>query len=307
MGFTHDNSAMIIQQKPSVTVRFRVVFPLLLLIFVAGCSPTRYSVRHVMMPLMDNARDAAYLSDDIRTFGDAAPANLFMLEGMVQTDPENAELRVNAAMLYFFYAFAYMEQDDPDYASLLYKKGLDHAWLALSDHCDLPSDRNLSFKEFEILVPSIGPDEVPAALWVATCWAQYISLHLDQTSVMRGIPKVQALLDRVIELNESYFEGMPHIMQGSLHAFKPKIMGGDTDASAASFAKAFAISGNSFQLSRFFYARYYTYRMMDVDLFTETLEGIINAEPIADDPYRLLNMIAAKKSHQLLEEADDLF
>jgi len=47
--------------------------------------------------------------------------------------------------------------------------------------------------------------------------------------------------------------------------------------------------------------------MMDVDLFTETLEGIINAEPIEDDPYRLLNMIAAEKSHKLLEEADDLF
>ena len=298
---------MMTQQKQFVADRLRVVFPLLLLMVLAGCSPTKYSVRHVMMPLMDNSRDAAYLSDDVRTFGDAAPANLFMLEGMVQTDPENAELRVNAAMLYFFYAFAYMEEDDPDYASLLYEKGLDHAWLALSENCDFPLDRDISFKEFETLVPSVGPDEVPAALWVATCWAQYISLHLDQTSVMRGIPKVQALLDRVIELDETYFEGMPHIMQGSLHAFKPKLMGGDTDASAASFAKAFAISGNSFQLSRFFYARYYTYRMMDLELFTATLEGIINAEPIADDPYRLLNTIAANKSLQLLEEADDLF
>jgi len=260
-----------------------------------------------MMPLMDNSRDAAYLSDDIRTFGDAAPSNLFMLEGMIQTDPENAELRVNAAMLYFFYAFAYMEEDDPDYASLLYGKGLDHAWLALSENCELPSDRNISFSEFEALVPSLGLDEVPAALWVSTCWAQYINLHLDETKVMRAIPKVQALVERVIELDETYFEGMPHIMQGSLHAFKPKIMGGDTDASAASFARAFAISGNSFRLSRFFYARYYTYRMMDLDLFTETLEGVINAEPVSDDPYLLLNTIAVEKSLKLLEEADDLF
>lgn len=294
-------------QTYSIAAGVRVFIPFLLLAALAGCSPMKYSVRHVMVPLLDNSRDAAYLSDDTRTFGDAAPSNLFLLEGMVQTDPENEKLRLNTAMLYFFYAFAYIEENDPDYASLLYSKGLNHAWAALVSECDLPEDRGIAFNEFETLVPSIELDQVPAAVWVAICWTQYISLHLDQTSVMRDLPKVQALLDRAIELDGNYFEGMPYVMQGSLHAFKPKIMGGDTDASAASFEKAFAISGNSFQLSRFFYARYYTYRMMDVDLFTETLESIISAEPIKDDPYRLLNMIAVEKSLKLLEEADDIF
>jgi TRAP transporter T-component len=290
-----------------MAIRFRGFLPFLLLAALVGCSPMKYSVRHVMLPLLENSRQAAYLSNDTRTFGDAAPSNLFLLEGMIQTDPENEELRLNTAMLYFFYGFAYMEEDDPDYASLLYSKGLDHAWTALHSRCDLPEDRGIAFSKFEPLVPSIGLDQVPAAVWSAICWSQYISLHLDQTSVMRDIPKVQALLDRAIELDGNYFEGMPHVIQGSLHAFKPKIMGGDTDASAASFEKAFSISGNSFLLSRLFYARYYTYRMMDVDLFTETLDGIINAKPIEDDPYLLLNMIAVEKSHKLLEETDDLF
>ena len=279
----------------------------MLLVAFAGCSPMKYSVRHVMVPLLDNSREAAYLSDDIRTFGDAAPANLFLLEGMIQTDPENDDLRLNTAMLYFFYGFAYMEEEDPDYASLLYSKGLNHAWTALAAASDLPRERGIAFTEFESFVPSIELEQVPAAVWAAICWSQYISLHLDQTKVMRDIPKVQALLDRAIELDGTYFEGMPYVMQGALHAFKPKIMGGDTDASAESFAKAFAISGNSFHLAQFFYAQYYTYRMMDVDLFTSTLEGITGAEPIKDDPYLLLNMIAAEKSLKLLEEADELF
>jgi len=291
----------------SVADRFRILIPFLLLTAVAGCSPMQYSVRHVMVPLLDNSREAAYLSEDTRTFGDAAPSNLFLLEGMVHTDPESEDLRLNTAMLYFFYGFAYIEEEDPDYASLLYSKGLNHAWTALSAECDLPDDRSISFAEFEKAIPSIELDQVPAAVWTAICWSQYISLHLDQTSVMRDIPKVQALLERAIELDGNYFEGMPYVMQGSLHAFKPKIMGGDTDASAASFEKAFAISGNSFLLSRFFYARYYTYRIMNLDVFTETLDGVINAEPIEDDPYRLLNMIAAEKSLKLLEEVDDIF
>ncbi len=289
------------------TRRPGILFLLMLLTVVAACSPTKYSVRHVMVPLLDNSRQAAYLSDDVRTFGDAAPSNLFLLEGMIQTDPENEEVRLNAAMLYFFYAFAYMEEDDPDYASLLYQKGLNHAWTALAQNSEFPMDRGLSFHDFEKLVPTLEVDQVPAAVWSAICWSQYISLHLDQTSIMRDIPKVQALLDRVVELDGTFFEGMPFVIQGTLHAFKPKMMGGDTDASEVAFQKAFAISGNSFQLSRFFYAKYYTYRMMDAELFTETLEGVINAEPVPDDPYLLLNTIAARKSHQLLEEIDELF
>jgi len=285
----------------------RIVAWLALPMLLAACSPTKYSVRHVMVPLLENAREAAYLSDDIRTFGDAAPSNLFLLEGMVRTDPDNADIRLNSAMLYFFYAFAYIEEEDPDYASLLYNKGLNHAWHVLARETDLPADRDISFDEFETLVSSVEKDDVPAAVWAATSWSQDIALNLDKTSVMRDIPKVQALVDRIIALDGTYFEGLPYVLQGSLHAFKPPMMGGDPEASAASFAQAFAIGGNSFLLTRFFYARYYTYRMLDAELCETTLQGIIDAEPVPDDPYLLLNMIAEEKSLQLMEEIDDLF
>lgn len=292
---------------PGVSGGLLPLLPLLLLIPLAGCSVTRYSVRNVMVPLLENSREAAYLSDDPRTFGDAAPSNLFLLEGMIRTDPGNEDLRMNAAMLYFFYAFAYIEEEDPEYASLLYGKGFHHARTALAAHTDLPADRDLPFREFEERVSSIGKREVPAAFWTAACWSQRIALNLDQTSTIREIPKVQALIDRVIALDGTYFKGMPLVLQGSLHAFKPKLMGGDPDASAKSFERAFAASGSSFLLSRYFYARYYAYRVLDEDLFRETLEEIIDAQPREGDPYRLLNTIAAEKSHQLLEEADELF
>ncbi len=148
---------------------------------------------------------------------------------------------------------------------------------------------------------------VPAAVWVASCWSQDIALNLDKTSVMRDIPKVQALVDRIVALDGAFFEGLPYVLQGSLHAFKPPMMGGDPEASAASFERAFAIGGNSFWLSRFFYARYYTYRMMDAELCAETLQGILDAQPVPDDPYLLLNTIAREKSLQLMVEIDDLF
>jgi hypothetical protein len=118
---------------------------------------------------------------------------------------------------------------------------------------------------------------------------------------------VTALLDRVAELDPEYFEGLPYTMLGTLHSFKPPIMGGDPAASLRNFEKGFAVSGDSFLLSKYLFARFYTYRVMDDELFEETLEGIISAKLAPDDPYKLLNIIAKQRSRVLLGEIDELF
>jgi hypothetical protein len=272
-----------------------------------GCSPSKYAMGSVMVPVLDNAREAAFESEDIKTFRDAAPANLFLLEGLIRTDPDERELRINAAMLYFAYAFAFMEDTDPEYASLLYRKGFDHGYAALARNKKIPATPDVPFDEFEAALPELRRKDVPAAVWTSVNWAQFISLHIDSTAVLRDIPKVTSLLERVAELDPEYFQGIPYAMIGTLHSFKPPIMGGDPEASQAAFEKAFAISGGTFLLSKYLYARFYTYRIMDDELFEETLIGVMAATPSAGDPYRLLNIIAQERSRVLLGEIDELF
>ncbi len=284
-----------------------LVITLVLLGVATGCSPSKYAMGSVMVPVLDNARDAAFESDDIKTFQAAVPSNLFLLEGLIRTDPDERDLRVNAAMLYFAYAFAFQEVPDPDYASLLYRKGFEHGYAALAKNKKIPADPGVPLDEFEATLDGLRKEDVPAAVWTSINWAQFINLHLDSTGVLRDIPKVTALLDRVAELDPEYFEGLPYVMIGTLHSFKPPIMGGDAEASRENFEKAFAISGDSFLLSKYFFARFYTYRIMDDELFQETLEYIINAPLAADDPYKLLNIIAKERSRVLLGEIDELF
>jgi TRAP transporter T-component len=260
-----------------------------------------------MVPVLDNARDAAMSSDDLRTFQDGAAANLFLLEGLIRTDPGNQALRLNAAMLYFSYAFSTHEDTDPQYASQLYLKGVTHGRAILAKNKKLPQDWGLPLDDFEKSMPALRKKDVPAAVWTAANWAQFISLHLDSTAVLRDIPKVTALLERCAELDGSYFYGLPHVMIGSLHAFRPPMFGGSPEKSLASFEKAFAIAGDSFLLPRYFFARFYLYRIQDGDEFRKVLNDITTAPEPADNPYRLLNLIARKKSITLLGEADDLF
>ena len=272
-----------------------------------GCSPAKYSVGHVMVPVLDNARDAALASDDLRTFQDGTAGNLVLLEGLMRTDPANEKLRLTASMLYFSYAFSSYEDTEPSYASQLYLKGMAHGKTALMKNKKLASDWSVPFDDFAKTLPALRKKDVPAAVWTAANWAQFISLHLDSTAVLRDIPKVTALLERAAELDGSYFEGLPHVMIGSLHAFRPPLFGGSPEKSKESFDKAFAVAGDSFLLPKYFYARFYLYRVQDADEFARVLKEVDAAQPKTEDPYRLLNLIAQQKSATLLGEIDALF
>jgi hypothetical protein len=276
-------------------------------LLVSGCSTAKFSVGHVMVPVLDNARDAAMASDDLRTFQDGAAANLVLMEGLMRTDPENEKLRLTASMLYFSYAFSTHEETDPAYASQLYLKGLAHGREALAKNKKLPRDWDVPLEQFEQAMPALRKKDVPAAVWTAANWSQFIALHLDSTAVLRDIPKVTALLARCTELDGNYFNGLPYVMVGSLHAFRPPMFGGSPEKSLENFEKAFAAAGESSLLPRYFFAKFYLYRIQDGDEFRRVLSGVTAASESKDNPYQLLNLIARKKSASLLGEADDLF
>jgi hypothetical protein len=262
----------------------------------------------VMVPVLDNARDAAMASNDLRTFRDAAPSSLFLVEGFIRTDPGENALRINAAMLYFSYGFAFIEDEDIDYASLLYYKGFQHGKAALlQQNKKFISDWSVPYDDFIASLATLREKDVPAAVWAAANWVQFISIHLDSTAVLRDIPKVTSLLERTAELDGTYFNGLVYIMIGSLHSFRPPMMGGSPEKSLASFEEAFAVSGDSFLLAKYFYARFYLYRVQEAETFATTLEDLIAADVDTNNPFQLLNLVAKQKSALLLGEIDELF
>jgi hypothetical protein len=162
-------------------------------------------------------------------------------------------------------------------------------------------------EKFQEMMQYFRKKDVPAIVWTAANWSQFISLHLDSTDVLVDIPRVMALLERAAELDGAYFEGLPHIILGSLHAFRPPLMGGSPEKSKANFDRAVDLSQGKFLLARYFYAKFYCYRVQDADEFENALNGIL-AEPLSILPrYRLLNEIAKQKAVHLLGEEDELF
>jgi hypothetical protein len=278
----------------------------LIILLGAGCSTSRLATG-AMVPVLENARDAALSSRDIRTFEDAAPANIFLLEGLIRTDPNNVRLRLNAAMLYFSYAFAFVEDNDLDYASLLYLKGFEHGRAALFRNKKVEPGWEGTVQTFTDMTGHLRTEDVPASVWTAANWSQFISLHLDSTAVLVDIPRVVALLERATELDGAYFQGLPHIILGSLHAFRPPLMGGQPEQSLQNFERAFDISERKFLLTHYFFARHYCYRIQEPDTFEEALDEVLSQPADISPDYQLLNEIAKQRATQLLGEIDELF
>jgi hypothetical protein len=114
-------------------------------------------------------------------------------------------------------------------------------------------------------------------------------------------------MERAAEIDGTYFEGLPYILLGSLHAFRPQMMGGDPEASLENFEKAFELSENRFLLSHYLFAKFYCHRVLDDVRFEKSLEYVLD-QPIDILPeYRLLNTIAKQKSAVLLKEKDEIF
>jgi hypothetical protein len=51
---------------------------------------------------------------------------------------------------------------------------------------------------------------VPLLYWTATAWAAAISLSKDAPELVAQIPTMEALIDRALELDESYGQGAIH-------------------------------------------------------------------------------------------------
>lgn len=272
-----------------------------------SCSTTKIAVG-AMGPILDNTRSAALRSGDTRTFHDGTPANLVLLEGIIETDPDDTNLRINAGMLYFSYAFTFEDEEDIDYAAMLYLRGFEHGRVALfKKNKAVAAAWEGPFEDFVASLDELDEKDMPALVWTVGNWSQYLGLNLDSTKELTQIPRAEALLERACAIDGSFFEGLPYTMLGSLHAFRPPMMGGKPEASNENFQKAFEASGRKFLLAQLLYAKFYCYRIQDAELFETTLLEVLEQPADIHPEYRLLNTIAQEKARTLLEEKDELF
>jgi len=279
-----------------------IIIPALLL---QGCIQTM-AIR-TMGGIMGYGLEAFNEEGDLKLAESALGSNLKLVEALIKGDPENKELLLMASQGFNAYALAFAEDDSVERARALYLRGRNYAMRVLSQRDALRSALDMDVATFQSALKTCSKEDVPALFWTAFGWGSYVNITRSEVSAVADLPKVLAMMDRVRELDPTYYHGGPYLILGSIEGSMPKTLGGKPEKAKEYFDRAVEVTGGRFLLTFVYYARTYAVQMQDQELFESLLAKVDEASPDILPEARLPNMIAKRKAKLLRDKINELF
>jgi len=279
------------------------------LVFVsAGCNVAKFMADQ-SPPMMDDQTMSFYQEASLQHAREAVPALLKLLDGFIVSSPKNGALLVRAAALYCGAALVLVEDEEPEYASVLYQKGYRYAIRALEQEVDdLDALLEGSIDALADALQGLeGDDLVGPVFWSGGCLGGWLNLNLEDAEAMVEIPKALAFIKRAEELDDTYYFGGPHLFLGIFNGMMGAAFGGLPEESRRHFERLNEINDERFLLGKVFFATKYAVQTQNRELFVRTLNEVIEAPLTIDIDLTLPNAAAKKKAEKLLEEVEDYF
>jgi len=282
-----------------------MIFRLALLcvgVLAAGCSAI---VERQTRQLAGDLESAIRQYDDPVTVADALPAYLLLLEARLESNPDDAALRLTTARLTGTYATLFGSAEPS--ARRLTSRALDHARAgACLRSASLCSLHEMPFDRFERRVAELDQEDLSAAYLLATTWVGWIDTHSDDYAALADLPRAQALLEWVVETAPEHDDGAAWLYLAVLHSQRPPAAGGRPDLARQYFERARAISGGLNLLVDVMLADHYARLLFDRELFVSSLEGVVKSD-VESNEYRLANAVARQRASELLNQTERIF
>jgi len=280
------------------------ILSLLLVLSVTALNGCGQLIASQTAGLAQELSDAMLNHDDPQTVAAAIPSFLLTMDAMA-TDNSSATMRMSAARLYTAYSGTFV--DDPERQQRLSNHAWIHAKAALCDYnddwCNWP---DTDFNTLKTALNDTDSDDVDILYGFATTWLGYIQAHSDDWSQVAALPKVQAMLERVVVLNESFDHGGAHLYLGAIATLLPPAIGGKPEVARAHFERVLAISEGKHLMAKVEYARRYARLIFDKDLHHRLLTEVL-ATDIHVEGLTLVNALARQQAQTLLAEENDYF
>lgn len=253
----------------------------------------------------DDLSYAILNANDLETVEAGGPAYLLMVDGLIHADPQNTRLLRAGATLYTAYTGVYV--DDEERARKMTDKAMNYALQAVCSHrrdwCGL---READFDSFTRDLLAADKRDAPVLYDLGATWAEWIQARQRNWDAIAEIARVEALMNRVVELDEGYRDGEAHLYLGTLATLLPPAMGGRPEKGRAHFERAIELSNGRNLMAKVNFARYYSRLLFDRELHDRLLNEVLAADPEVPG-YALVNLLAQQQARALLESADSYF
>lgn len=279
-----------------------IALALLTLALHTGCAALMASATGRMA---DQLGAAILDQDDPETVRDGAPAYLLLVDGLIAQSPDSQALLQAGARLYGAYAAAFV--DEPERAGTMAARAKEYGRRALClRRRDLCAAWDGHFETFATAVARSRKADIPAMYAAGTAWAGWIQTHSDDWNAIAQLPRVQALMERVVDLDEGYEQGGAHLYLGVLSTLIPAALGGRPEEGRRHFERAIALSEGRDLMAKVLFARHYARLVFDRELHDRLCREVLDADP-RQPGLTLLNTLARREAKVLLAESADYF
>jgi hypothetical protein len=242
---------------------------------------------------------------DVEMVQEGAPAYLLLMDALVTQSPENANLLMQSSRLTLAYSAAFVS--DPERAKLMADKAFadmqEAICLSIRNGCEL---RTRPYDDYEAWVAERTLKEVPELYQLASAWTGWIQANSDDFAAIAELGRVKALMLRILELDERYDFGGPHLYLGVFETLLPPSLGGRPEIGREHFEKAIDISEGRYLMTKVMYADQYARLLFDRELHDRLLTEVMTADPEAPG-LTLINTVAQRRAQELLDTADAYF
>lgn len=273
---------------------------------------------NIMAEISTDGMVAVESEEDVAFARQSSPALIKTLEVLRYGNVRDFKALVLLSLAYGQYAFGFLEEDmlrfapaSAEYkvaraeADLFYRRGREYGIAALVAR-GMDKGFSAPFPEFKKKLASFGKKDAPALFWTAFNWAGYLNLHLDDPAEIAELPRIEAMIDRVIELDSGFSYGSAHAFKGVFASMRPKMLGGKPEEARKHFEHAIAIAPD-YLMTKVLFAQYYARSQQDTALFRKELEEVVAADAAALPAQRLANEMAKRRAPLLLGMQKKLF
>lgn len=285
-----------------------------------ACTPKQIASDITSQILVGGAPSMEW-EDDVEMTESSALTMLKMLESFRYDNPKNKNYNLLLSRSYANYAMGFLEwnmlkyrgvdetkrQQSEDRAVKFYSKGKDYGINVLSRHGGFKSALTKDLDTFKKSLRSFGRGSVPALFWTAMNWGSLINLKKDSPIAIAEFPKVEAIMQRVLELDEFYFYGSPHLFMGFSFGSRPAMFGGDMKKSKDHFEKGVNAYKRKFLLGLVFYAQGYCVQAQDHELYKTLLNEVLTTDAAVLPEQRLANELAKLRAKWMLDNESKVF
>lgn len=243
--------------------------------------------------------------DDPQTVADGAPAYLILVDGLIDGSPRQVSLLMAGAKLYGAYGSVFVEDKQRmlKMSDKAFRYGTRAMCISMPATCGMDK---LSYDEFVLRLDKVKQSQVAILYIFATSWAGWIQPRSQDWNAVADLAKVKAAFKRVIELDETYDHGGPHLYMGVLSSLIPPALGGKPKETQAHFERAIILSEEKNLMIKVYYAQRFARMMFDRELHDRLLNQVLKAD-VHHKGFVLSNTIAQREARKLLNSAEEYF